>query len=358
MCPLAKPSRARASSRLPVVAILAIGAAGCSADAGRFGDDPSANPYTAQAAPAQSAPVGRVETQALPPPGPQGNELPPPRPDVTGSVQPGATPPRHNWNWDGGTAITVRSGETLDSLSRKYGVPAAAIMQANGMKGQASLQPGQRLVIPRYNYYSAKPAAPATKVAANGPIAPGTVPANATPRPTPAAANGGVHVVAPGETLTSIARLYGKPRAAIAKANNIPPDTKVRLGQRLVVPGLKVAPAVAAPAAPAAKPAPALAPAPIKTAEVKPPPAAAQKPAQPPAATVHVVHPAPEPTIADASGPTVEPTGHAPSFRWPVRGRIIAPFGPKTTGQQNDGINLAVPEGTSIKAAEDGVGAY
>jgi murein DD-endopeptidase MepM/ murein hydrolase activator NlpD len=41
-----------------------------------------------------------------------------------------------------------------------------------------------------------------------------------------------------------------------------------------------------------------------------------------------------------------------------VRGRIIAGFGPKTNGQQNDGINLAVPEGTPIKAAEDGVVAY
>ena len=47
-----------------------------------------------------------------------------------------------------------------------------------------------------------------------------------------------------------------------------------------------------------------------------------------------------------------------PSFRWPVRGRIIAGFGAKPNGQQNDGINLAVPEGTPIKAAEDGVVAY
>ncbi len=47
-----------------------------------------------------------------------------------------------------------------------------------------------------------------------------------------------------------------------------------------------------------------------------------------------------------------------PSFRWPVRGRIIAAFGPKPNGLQNDGINLAVPEGTPVKAAEDGVVAY
>jgi murein DD-endopeptidase MepM/ murein hydrolase activator NlpD len=48
----------------------------------------------------------------------------------------------------------------------------------------------------------------------------------------------------------------------------------------------------------------------------------------------------------------------APQFRWPVRGRVISGFGPIPNGQQNDGINLAVPEGTQVRAAEDGVVAY
>ena len=47
-----------------------------------------------------------------------------------------------------------------------------------------------------------------------------------------------------------------------------------------------------------------------------------------------------------------------PGFRWPVRGRVIAGFGPKPNGLQNDGINLAVPEGTPVKAADDGIVAY
>ena len=47
-----------------------------------------------------------------------------------------------------------------------------------------------------------------------------------------------------------------------------------------------------------------------------------------------------------------------PTFRWPARGRVIAGFGPSPNGLQNDGINVAVPEGTPIKAAEDGVVAY
>jgi murein DD-endopeptidase MepM/ murein hydrolase activator NlpD len=45
-------------------------------------------------------------------------------------------------------------------------------------------------------------------------------------------------------------------------------------------------------------------------------------------------------------------------FRWPAHGRVIAGFGPKPNGQQNDGINLALPEGTPVKASEDGVVAY
>ena len=41
-----------------------------------------------------------------------------------------------------------------------------------------------------------------------------------------------------------------------------------------------------------------------------------------------------------------------------MRGRIIADFGTKPSGERNDGINLAVPEGTSVKAAEAGTVIY
>jgi murein DD-endopeptidase MepM/ murein hydrolase activator NlpD len=43
-----------------------------------------------------------------------------------------------------------------------------------------------------------------------------------------------------------------------------------------------------------------------------------------------------------------------PEFRWPARGRVIQGFG----NGGNDGINIAVPEGTQVKAAESGVVAY
>ena len=53
-----------------------------------------------------------------------------------------------------------------------------------------------------------------------------------------------------------------------------------------------------------------------------------------------------------------EGTGPVPKFRWPANGRVIAGYGPTTNGQQNDGINIALPENTPVKAAEDGVVAY
>jgi murein DD-endopeptidase MepM/ murein hydrolase activator NlpD len=43
-----------------------------------------------------------------------------------------------------------------------------------------------------------------------------------------------------------------------------------------------------------------------------------------------------------------------PEFRWPARGRIIQGF----ASGGNDGINISVPEGTQVKAAEGGVVAY
>jgi len=65
-----------------------------------------------------------------------------------------------------------------------------------------------------------------------------------------------------------------------------------------------------------------------------------------------------EPQVQQNPQKTAEPVGSLPSFRWPVRGRVIATFGPKPSGVQNDGIDVAVPNGTPVKAAEDGTVAY
>jgi murein DD-endopeptidase MepM/ murein hydrolase activator NlpD len=46
------------------------------------------------------------------------------------------------------------------------------------------------------------------------------------------------------------------------------------------------------------------------------------------------------------------------SFAWPVQGHIISDFGTTTSGQRNDGINIAAALGTPIRSAADGVVSY
>jgi murein DD-endopeptidase MepM/ murein hydrolase activator NlpD len=156
-------------------------------------------------------------------------------------------------------------------------------------------------------------------------------------------------VVAPGETLHSIARLYSKPVMMLAKANNLAPNAQVKVGDRIVIPGVRATATAAAPAASPARAEPPAATAAVpKTQNV----ANAEAPR-----SARLATPATAP-VQEAPVKAAEPVGGAAGFRWPVRGRVIAGFGPKSNGLQNDGINVAVPEGTPVKASEDGVVAY
>jgi murein DD-endopeptidase MepM/ murein hydrolase activator NlpD len=328
--------------RIVAVSLIGLGVANCSSDSGRlFGSNSSSRNDTTGSIP-QSTPAGHVDSRPLPhlagaePQGSSGGgqgmaSYQPGSTEITGSVP--AAPPPPAWTWEGGTPITVAPGETLDMISRQHGVPVSAIMQANNITSPAMVHPGDHLVIPRRAPSAVAYVPPATRIATTAPGMPVGAPRTALAPTT------GMHVVAPGETLHSIARLYGKSVMVLAKANNLPPDTMVKVGEHIVIPdvqpGAAVAPRVQASVAPPAGPSLAIAESP-HSARVATPEA-----------------PAPETTIK-----TAEPAGGLPSFRWPVRGRVIAGFGPKPNGLQNDGINLAVPEGTPVKAAEDGVVAY
>jgi murein DD-endopeptidase MepM/ murein hydrolase activator NlpD len=344
--------------------ILAAGLAGCSSESTRFGDTSFANPFaskkTAEVTGSVPAQAGRITAQPLPPPpnasrpatiaatGVSGQGVGPYAPgastrpasagghDITGSASHPA------WSWDGGTAVVVRRGDTVNSLARRYGVPPAAIVQANNLRSAAAIVPGQRVIIPRYN----------------NPVAAKTAPHNATAKPSAPATTGSIganiHVVAPGETLMSVARLYHMPLTELAAANKIAPHTLVKIGDRIVIPG-RVA---------AAAPVAASAPAPVAAAPRLQPVVRAQAPAPQQVASIAPVSTArvaaPTAPANDDDEPVAVGSGGngGPAFRWPVRGRVIAGFGAKPNGQQNDGINLAVPEGTAIRAAEDGVVAY
>ncbi|HAJ47090.1 MAG TPA: hypothetical protein DCL54_10970, partial [Alphaproteobacteria bacterium] len=46
------------------------------------------------------------------------------------------------------------------------------------------------------------------------------------------------------------------------------------------------------------------------------------------------------------------------TFIWPVTGRIVSSFGERANGARNDGLNIAVPAGTPVKAADTGTVIY
>lgn len=370
--------RSRRMPQIAALALVSVGFAGCSADTStRFSQDGFANGFsnpfnsrqeaTGSVQPQYAAPTPPVESRPLPQynrPQYSSSQLPPisaPQSYPSGGVSGGGgrgmasyTPPSKPIETTAtvaprsvaaaptaGTPIIVGTSDTMDGLARRYNVSAAAIMQANRMSGPRALQPGQRLIIPHPTMTaSARP-----PVAAPAPVARvASVPAS-------------VHVVNRGDTLMSISRRNNISLSQLAKANNLPPTAQLKLGTKITVPGRTASaePALAQPAAPAlaateTKPAPA----PVAAAPVKPgTKVASVEPTQ------KAMLASPTSSVAEAEpAKATETTSGLPSFRWPVRGRVITSYGAKTNGKQNDGINVAVPEGTPVKAAEDGVVAY
>jgi murein DD-endopeptidase MepM/ murein hydrolase activator NlpD len=87
----------------------------------------------------------------------------------------------------------------------------------------------------------------------------------------------------------------------------------------------------------------------------------AQPPASssPPASVQQSVEPPkPQQKVAIAAPPGAAAIADGAKLRWPAIGKIIAGFGGRPDGTHNDGINVSVPLGTDVHAAEAGVVAY
>ena len=261
-----------------------------------------------------------------------------------------------------GSTVTVGPGMTLYSIARSNNVSVSELAAANGIQPPYSVRTGQMLRIP-----GAGAGAGETMAATDSFAEPEGTPI-VEPKPgTPAAkqlepfkrgpsveddGSGATHTVASGETLFSLGRKYGVSPFAIADANGLPNDAQLAMGQRVRIPA-----GGATRTAKAAEPK-------LESAEV----ADAPEEVDTAAAPQKTVKPMPEPEETDVASAPAEtqqqvaeqaPVAGAPSgMRWPVRGKVISGFGPKANGLKNEGINIAVPEGTSIRAAESGVVAY
>ncbi|HYW60246.1 MAG TPA: M23 family metallopeptidase, partial [Xanthobacteraceae bacterium] len=291
---------------------LAAGVAACSADTSRF-SDPNSNPFAYNGNPFASHPNVPAE--------------------ITGSLQ--TAPASQQLSQPAGQPVSQISAQPLPPPGA---IPSATVASAGVSGGGPSLGMGS------YNPAAAHAPPPPPAHDTTGAVA-----QLRAPKPHAAAASpaGGahVHVIAPGETLMSLSRHYHVSLRQIASANSIPSSTRVKIGDRIVIPGHVAAVRPAQPSAsPAAPKPPAHAQAPVAVASA---PAAAGENTS----SARIVTAGPQAT-AEAGGTDT------PTFRWPVRGRVITGFGQKPNGQQSDGIDLAVPEGTAVRASEDGVVAY
>jgi lipoprotein NlpD len=197
----------------------------------------------------------------------------------------------------------VRPGDTLGVIGDRTGAGSEAIARANGLAAPFIVRTGQRLSIPGGRY----------------------------------------HRVAAGQTGIAIARAYGVDWSRIIAANDLREPYTLRVGMRVVIPGTSSRSTAAERAA-------------AFTLDIddlvtgsEPALAANQRPTRPSTSSARVLAP------TQALAPPARLTS---GFDWPVHGRIVTRFGPGASGERYNGVKIAVPRGTPVLAAADGVVAY
>jgi murein DD-endopeptidase MepM/ murein hydrolase activator NlpD len=280
------------------------------------------------------------------------------------------------WSTANAPAVLLRQGDTVATLSKRFGVPEKEILKANGLKSGAEAEPGQRILIPTYGIAGSAAKAAASDAAAsldvdkqkNTPLQPDNRDVAILPGQTQSrekgvnrtdmaagkqpvsgeGGKGGTYTVKAGDSLNRIAKANGVSVEELRKANGLT-TAAIRIGQTLKVPsGNTSAPDQVITASVPSKKVDAKSETKLTKTEAKP------AEYTPPVAKESVTEVA---SKDDGSESSPKATGIS-KYRWPVRGQVIAGYGANVEGNRNDGINISVPEGTPIKAAENGVVIY
>jgi LysM repeat protein len=123
-----------------------------------------------------------------------------------------------------GVVYVVQPGDTLTGIAARYGIPLAQLAAANGLRWNAWIYVGQRLIIPGVAQIPTAPSVP----------------------------SGSIHVVQRGDTLSAIALRYGTTVAALMAANRLANPNFIYVGQRLTIPSGVATPTPAPPTPPVA----------------------------------------------------------------------------------------------------------
>ena len=272
--------------------------------------------------------------------------------------------------------VMIRSDESLAAFASRNGVSEQDILRLNGLTSASQVRPGQVLLVPvtASQQSAAKsasqsqglpPAAP-TQLPTDTPdqrvaVLPGTTSvrerqsAPAASSAASAAQNGqsgagNTYTVKSGDSLYTIAKAYGVTVDSLKAANGLS-SANIRIGQQLAIPAQGAPVQQAAPVQTAA----AVPTAPVqKTAEAA---TESPKPYQPPQAaqTTAVVE---EVAVRSNAGEEVPEGTGISAYRWPVKGAVVVGFGQPYGDDISEGIDISVPVGTPIKAAENGVVVY
>ena len=293
-----------------------------------------------------------------------------------------------------GEQIEVQQGDSFYALSRKHHVSMNELMQVNGLTSP-SLKPGQKLYLPAARNGRKTLIKPATTAAGQPVPATTSVGAPAaSARTVDASTWTGSYTVKAGDSLYALSRQHKIKLSELQQVNGIADVRKVRPGTVLKVPGSGsgAAPVAAAsegaPAPAATLSAPAPAPRTVASVPAAAPSAASARPtllngeakpeAKPETKVAALTDRASDAQTADTALAAVAPVAGAEKgdkvaaaapaaaaaasstgkLRWPVKGKVIAGFGPRPDGTHNDGVNVAVPQGTDVHAADAGTVAY
>lgn len=280
-----------------------------------------------------AAPTTAVQSRPLAPPrssGPVASYTPPPSypSQRMASAAPYAGHHPHKdvagWTAEGGMPVVVAQGETAAIVARRYSIPENALLRTNGFMSGAQVHPGTRLVIPVYN--AALAASSGVHVRPHRQIA----------ERTPAHHDHMKFVRGPQPAAVKKEHREEKHAKVEAKKRHEAEAKERHHAEKIAKIEHKAA----------IKPASEKHEARIQKVSLTETGSSSvqKKPA---------IDPMPTAT-ARVEGTKTAVEAAIPEFRWPAHGRVIRGF---KLGA-NDGINIALPEGTAVRAADAGVVAY